>query len=181
MLLNRTIVLVWNKSTNFCENSTRVQDWIIRKEALDTLLLAAGCPWRASHRAGVYRVGGRERAIRCCNVEGINATWLSPGSTAKHAHLLLQPRGGAARVVSTAVEHRFSLLFPTTRNSSTVVADSSSSGSTDRDSTDREIASFESYGVLTTFALEFTSVTRALTEPVLQVLLRNACDTDVSN
>ena len=173
MLLNRTIVLVWNKSTNFCENSTQVQDWIIRKEALDTLLLAAGCPSRSSRRAGVYRVGGRERAIRCCNVEGINATWISPGSTAKHAHLLLQPRGGAARVVSTAVEQRFSLLFPTTRSSSTVVADSSRSiSNTDRDDTDRDrdIASFKTYGLLTAFALDFTSVTRALTEPILHVL-----------
>ena len=166
-MLNRTIVLVWNKFTNFCEKSLQVQDWVIRKDVLDKLLVSAGCPLRSSHHAGVYRVGGRERAIRCCNVEGINATWLSPGNTAKHAHLLLQPLGGAARVVSTAAEKRFALLFPT-RHSTNSNNDPTTSNR-DYEDINREIFSFETYGVLAAFSFDFTSVARALTEPVVNV------------
>lgn len=150
VILNRTIVLIWNKKTNFCENSTFVQSWISRKDAVDSLLLKARCPWQSSTQAGIYRVGGRERAIRCCGhngVEGINATWLSPGSTAK---LLLQPLAGSARIASPATQSRFAILF----------------------SNPHRLSSFESYGVLAHFSLQFSNYTRSLCSQVLQKAIK---------
>lgn len=89
---------------------------------------------------------GARSVIGCCNIEKINQTYLNPGLTNKLAFDRLRVvKKNSKNVLSFAARERSKSLFSSTIG----------------------MSSFESYGFLTLLSLEFTEITKRITNRIL--------------
>jgi hypothetical protein len=105
------------------------------------LKLYAGC----STSFDDIRLKGNPVEIGCCRIESINNTYLSPGTTSKLGFDRLRVIENSHIRLSPESQMRSKILFSNTKN----------------------VASFEAYGFLTMFSLQFTEVIKNSTNKIL--------------
>jgi hypothetical protein len=132
VILNRTIVAHWNPKTNLCHGAVKLKDWVITTAELNRLQDSAGC----ARDIPDLRLHGNPGIIGCCNIDSLNSTFLNPGRTYKLAFEKYRPVEGRRNVLNSAVAERANLLF----------------------SNNRALSSYETYGLLTMFGIEFTEI-----------------------
>lgn len=130
IILNRTIAILWYPK--LCYESVEINPWITHVSELEQLLVMHNCPYTKPKR-----IQGTENQLACCNIQQqlYNETFINPGSTSKNAfNSLFATKGYLNKNFTNKMINRMQILF----------------------SNPMELASYESYGLLSKYAIKFT-------------------------